>query len=72
MTFDECVEHLRTKEPVSAKWVEAIAEEAGTTDGDWHVFEAAGRMLANMEKSLLAIHVQSEQASKTIERLTRR
>lgn len=71
MSFDECVEQMRKSEPLAAKWVEALADEASTTDGDWYIFEAAGRMLANMEQSLVAIRGQSEQAAKTIERLTR-
>lgn len=50
MTFDQCVDELRKKDSEAARWVERLSDQAGTTDSDWAVFEAAGEMLATLGK----------------------
>jgi hypothetical protein len=51
VTFDECVDDLRKQDSEAARWVERLADQAGTTDSDWAVFEAAGKMLAALGKA---------------------
>lgn len=60
-TWEECVEDLRAVDPVAAKHVELVAEAAGTTDGDWEIFKAAGLMGAQYERLSQGIAQQLEQ-----------
>lgn len=57
MTFVKRVNKLRKIDPVAAKWVEAVAETAETTHADWAVFEAAGNLLAEYERSVQQIQI---------------
>lgn len=44
-SFDECCDRLPTN---LRHWVVQVMEEAGTTDGDWDIFEGAARLLDNL------------------------
>ena len=48
MTLDEAIEELKQRDNLAAIYVEALIEKAGTTDCDWCILEAAGKMMADL------------------------
>lgn len=56
MNWEDCIEDLRRRHPKAPMWIERIVEEAGTTDGDWNIFEAAAHLLVELDEEAQKWH----------------
>jgi hypothetical protein len=63
MTWEKCLDSLP---PRQRRFVEQIEERAGTTDGDWSIFQAAAELLDELtrdNKMKLTIEIDLDNAA---------